>query len=119
MIKLTIYQLNAACPPQTIWHDQIKIRQWAYGPIKPKNSIVLWHGWKTQCKGWMIQNSGCRIRSIKQANKLIGSKKAKDYCPNLNLKELKFTEWQRMYLEQEAAFLSGKYKKAHGKQNPK
>ena len=38
----------------------------------------------------MIQNSGYRIRQIKQANKLIGSKKAKDYCPNLNKIEIQF-----------------------------
>ena len=25
-------------------------------------------------------------------------------------------EWQKVYLEQDAAFLSGKYKKAHGEQ---
>ena len=36
----------------------------------------------------MIQNSGHKIKQYKQANKLIGSKKAKDYCPNLNQKEI-------------------------------
>ena len=36
----------------------------------------------------MIQNGSCRISYIKQANKLIGSKKAKDYYPNSNLKEI-------------------------------
>ena len=28
---------------------------------KLKKATVLSHGWKTCHKGWMIQNSGCRI----------------------------------------------------------
>ena len=67
----------------------------------------------------MIQNGGRIIRQIKQSNKLICSKKAKDYCLNLNYKEIQVYGNDNECKKQEAAFLSGKYKKAHDKQKTK
>ena len=48
---------------------------------------------------------------------MIGSKKSERLLPKPKLeRNSSLGKWQWMYLEQEAAFLTGKYEKMHGKQ---
>ena len=64
----------------------------------------------------MIQNGSCRISYIKQANKLIGSKKRRTIVRTQIRKKFKFTKMRVSVSRARINFQSGKNKKASKKQ---
>ena len=64
----------------------------------------------------MIQNGSCRVSYIKQANKMIGSKKRRTIVRTQIRKKFKFTQMRVSVSRARVTFLSGKNKKASGKQ---
>ena len=64
----------------------------------------------------MTQNGSCRVSYIKQANKMIGSKKRRTIVRTQIRKKFKFREMRVSVSRARISFLSGKNKKASGKQ---
>ena len=80
--------------------------------LKLKNAIVLSYWWKTYHKGWRYK---IVVAGLVKLSKLISWL----YQKNKGLfseRNSSLQEWHKVYLEQDAAFLSRKYKKVCGEQ---
>ena len=84
--------------------------------LKLKNAIVLSHWWKTYCKGWRYK---IVVAGLVKLSKLISwlDQKNKGLFSEPKLeRNSSLQEWKKVYLEQDAAFLSRKHKKVRGEE---